>query len=145
MTAAQAEALVGERLAAASKASGAAFAVVDDEDRLLGSVSLRSIDWERSVGVVAYWLAPQARGRGTATHAVAALCDWAFETLRLARLELRVDTRNERSQRVAERAGFQREGLIRSSDEIHGERNDEYLYSLLPTDCAHADFANPSY
>ena len=66
-------------------------------------------------------------------RAVAMLCGWAFDALRLARLELRVGVRNEPSQRLAERVGFEREGLIRSSQEIHGERIDECLY-LLPDD-----------
>jgi RimJ/RimL family protein N-acetyltransferase len=144
MTVSEAETLIRDRIGSASNGVGAAFAVVDDEDRLLGSVSLFSIDWKRSVGLVAYWLAPEARGRGLATHAVRSLTLWAFETLGLARLELRVDVRNQPSQRVAERAGFQREGLVRSSDEIHGERNDEYLYSLLPADPAYLDLANLS-
>ena len=97
-------------------------------------MSLFQIDWQRSLGVVAYWLAPWSRGKGIASQAVATLCDWAFDSLHLARLELRVDVRNEPSQRLAERVAFRREGLVRSSQEIHGERIDEYLYSLLPSD-----------
>ncbi len=142
MTATDAANLVRDRIAAAHRRTGAAFAIVDEEDSLLGSVSLFSIDWQRSLGVVAYWLAPWSRDRGIGTRAVSVLCEWAFSSLQLARLELRVDLRNERSQRLAERAGFQREGVVRSSQEIHGERIDEYLYSLLPTD---DHFANLSY
>jgi RimJ/RimL family protein N-acetyltransferase len=139
MTVAQATRLVEQRMRAAETETGAAFAVVDDHDSLLGSASLLSIDWERSVGLVAYWLAPASRGKGIATRAVTMLCEWAFDGLRLARLELRVDVRNQASQRLAERVGFEREGLIRSSQEIHGERIDEYLYSLLPGDAPFAD------
>ncbi len=141
MTHKQAMVLVNERMTAARDGTGAAFAVVDDQDYLLGSVSLLSIDWDRSLGLVAYWLAPESRGKGVGARAVATLCQWAFDALRLARLELRVDIRNEPSQRLAERVGFQREGLVRSSQEIHGERIDEYLYALLPTDPL---FAKPS-
>jgi RimJ/RimL family protein N-acetyltransferase len=130
----EATSLVHERVEALGNRTGAAYAVVDPEDSLLGSASLLSIDWHRSAGVVAYWLAPESRGKGIGTSAVTMLCQWAFEALGLARLELRVDVRNEPSQRLAERVGFRREGLLRSSEEIHGARIDQYLYSLLPTD-----------
>ena len=91
-------------------------------------------DWSRSVGEVAYWLARESRGAGIATRAVAILCDWAFETLDLARLQLAVDVRNDASRRVAERVGFRREGTRRSSREHHEERIDEHLYGLLASD-----------
>lgn len=148
MTEAEAAALVRERMMAAEKGMSASFAVVDERaaGRLMGSTGLFSIDRQRCLGVVAYWLASQSRGKGIATRAVSTLCEWAFLTVGLARLELRVDVRNEPSQRVAERVGFQREGTVRSSQEIHGERIDEYLYSLLPTDLPFANrFAKPSY
>jgi len=145
MTEAEAAALVRERMMAAQKGAGASFAILDKHDCLLGSTGLFWIDWDRSLGVVAYWLAPRSRRRGIATRAVSTLCEWAFSAVGLARLELRVDVRNEPSQRVAERVGFQREGIVRSSQEIHGERIDEYLYSLLPADPRLANrFAKPS-
>jgi RimJ/RimL family protein N-acetyltransferase len=131
--------LVRERIAAARDRTGAAFAVVGADDRLLGSAGLFQIDWHRSFGVVAYWLAPWSRGNGIGSRAVSALCEWAFRSLQLARLELRVDVRNEPSQRLAERVGFRREGIVRSSQEIHGERINEFLYSLLPADARPVD------
>jgi len=102
MTEAEAAALVCERMMAAKKGAGASFAVVDEQaaDRLLGSTGLFSIDRQRCLGVVAYWLAPPSRGKGIATRAVSTLCEWAFLTVGLARLELRVDVRNEPSQRL---------------------------------------------
>jgi len=54
--------LVRDRIAAARDRTGAAFAVVGADDRLLGSASLFQIDWHRSLGVVAYWLAPLEPG-----------------------------------------------------------------------------------
>jgi len=129
-----AHALVHERIRATEAGTSAAFAVVAADGSLLGSVSLLWIDWPRSVGEVAYWLSRESRGGGVATRAVAMLCDWAFETLGLARLQLAVDVRNDASRRVAERAGFRHEGIRRLSREIHGERIDEDLYGLLPSD-----------
>jgi len=140
MSAEEAANLVAARIASPDSSS-TAFAVVDRADCLLGSVSLLWIDCEKSVGEVAYWLSADSRGKGIGRKAVAALCDWAFDTLGLQRLQLTVDIRNQPSWRLAERVGFQREGLMRSSRVIHGEPIDEYLYSLLPLD---RPFANPS-
>ena len=115
MMTAEAATLVRERIQVAQEGTGASFAIVDEDDNLLGSAGLLSIDWQRSLGIIAYWLAPQSRGRGDATRAVSTLCEWAFDTVGLARLELRADLRNEQSWRVAQRVDFQREGIVRSS------------------------------
>jgi ribosomal-protein-alanine N-acetyltransferase len=106
--------------------------VVDAEDgSLLGSVGIHGLGDEGS-GWVGYWVAPQARGRGVAARALSLLCGWAFEELDLARIEAQVEPENERSQRVLERVGFQREGLLRSYLVLAGERRDMLGYSLLP-------------
>ena len=75
-----------------------------------------------SIGHFGYWVAGEARGRGVATEALRALCRWAVETLDVKRLELMTDPENIASQRVAEKAGFQREGLLRSSLEYREGR-----------------------
>ena len=59
------------------------------------------------------------------------LTGWAFDTLALARLEAWVREENHLSQRVLERAGFTREGLLRSYEEIKGERWDIAIFSRL--------------
>ena len=130
----QAASLVRDRIRATDDGTSAFFTLVDPTDTLLGSVSLLRVDRSDAVGLVAYWLRRESRGRGIGTRAVALLCRWAFDSLGLERLELTVDVRNDASRRLAERAGFQLEATLRSSRSIHGERVDEYLYSLLPSD-----------
>ena len=71
---------------------------------------MANFDWHEGIGDVFYWLAAEARGRGYATKAVRLISDWAFETLELERLELYAHPDNTASQRVAERAGYIREG-----------------------------------
>ncbi len=85
------------------------------------------------VGELAYVVAPAARGRGLAGEAIHLLSRWAFRDLGLARLELRIEPTNTASQRVAVKAGFQREGLLRSAFVLRGRRTDVVLYSRLPT------------
>jgi RimJ/RimL family protein N-acetyltransferase len=110
------------------------FALVEphDQDVVLGSVSLYEVRLDQGRAAVGYWLAPGARGRGAATHAARLLARWAFAELGLARLELTCSPDNEASQRVAERCGFSREGLLRSHVPFKGARRDSVIYSLLP-------------
>jgi RimJ/RimL family protein N-acetyltransferase len=100
--------------------------------RLLGSISLRL--YRHEIAEVGYDLFPHGRGRGVATRAVRLVGRWAFEELGVARLELRAHPDNVASQRVAERAGFTREGVERSSRRLYDRRHDCVLFSLLPAD-----------
>jgi RimJ/RimL family protein N-acetyltransferase len=79
-----------------------------------------------------YWVAPGDRGQGLAARAVALVSTWAFARLRLARLEIWVEPANVASQRVAERAGFVHEGLLRSYVQLRTRRGDAHMYALLP-------------
>lgn len=104
-------------------------------DLLVGSVSLHSIDPVQGDAEIGYWVSPAARGQAAAAAAVTALCRWAFASLPIERIELRHAIENPASGRVAERAGFQSEGLLRLSYRYSdGRRRDELLWSLLRTD-----------
>jgi RimJ/RimL family protein N-acetyltransferase len=105
------------------------LAIVDPEDRLLGSIAIaRSIDGR--AGEVGYWIAREARRRGVATRAVQLLAEWAFSELGLARIELLAEPGNHASQRVAEAAGFKRVRLLPAHREQKGRMRDFYLYVL---------------
>ncbi|WFE96481.1 GNAT family N-acetyltransferase [Micromonospora sp. WMMD987] len=86
--------------------------------------------------MIGYSLLPEARGRGLATRAVRLLTGWAFGPVGLARLWAGTATWNVGSQRVMERAGFHREGLMRARLPAHDAtgRPDTVLWSRLPTD-----------
>jgi RimJ/RimL family protein N-acetyltransferase len=103
-----------------------------DERSVLGGASLYDVDLEQERAAVGYWLAANARGRGVATHAVRLVAGWAFAELHLARLELTCGPDNDASQRVAERCGFVREGVLRSHVRFKGGRRDSVVFSLLP-------------
>ncbi len=80
---------------------------------------------------IAYLAGPAGRGRGLMTRAVRLLCEWLLGA-GVGRLELRTHPDNEPSQRLAERAGFRREGVERRSIWLHGRRQDAIVWSLLP-------------
>jgi RimJ/RimL family protein N-acetyltransferase len=110
------------------------FALVEphNDDAMLGGGSLNGISAEQGRAAIGYWLAPSARGRGVATHAVRLIARWAFGDLQLARLELTCGPDNRASQRVAERCGFTREGVLRSHIPFKSSRRDSVIFSLLP-------------
>jgi RimJ/RimL family protein N-acetyltransferase len=99
--------------------------------RLVGSIGMK-VNEMRS-GHIGYWCVSDARGRGVTTRALRLLCRHSIEELRLERLELITDPDNHASQRVAEKVGFQREGVLRSHL-LHpdGRRRDSVMFSLLP-------------
>ena len=82
----------------------------------------------------ATWSRAPARGRGVATAAVRLLADWMLREWRPARMQLTTSVDNPASQRVAERAGFRREGVLRAWAENRGRRVDLAMYSRLPGD-----------
>ena len=75
-------------------------------------------------------------GQGLGSEAVTAVIAFAFDSLNLNRIEADVDPRNERSLRLLERLGFQREGYLRQRYYMNGERQDSLLLGLLKSDWA---------
>ncbi len=100
----------------------------------LGVIGLHLFAADPGLAEVGYWLATRARGRGAATMAVRLLAGWAFGELGIKRLNLTTAPDNVRSQRVAERAGFTREGLLRAWMPLADSRRDSVMFSLLPDD-----------
>ncbi|WP_282204088.1 GNAT family N-acetyltransferase [Kitasatospora fiedleri] len=114
---------------------GIHFAVTDgDSGQLLGTVGLKKTDWPARVSEVGYWTAPWARGRGVTVEATRALGEWLLGEQGFQRLQLFAATGNTASQRVAEKAGFQKEGVLRNAGYIHTGRVDLYVFSLVPDD-----------
>jgi RimJ/RimL family protein N-acetyltransferase len=117
---------------ASDEAERRPFAIVDPSGHLLGSIDLR-INSHQYRGHVGYWVAAPARGRGVCTDALRLLSRWALDELELQRLELITDPDNLASQRVAEKVGFQREGVLRAHlRHPDGRIRDSVMFSLLP-------------
>lgn len=113
-------------------AVSAPFAIVcATSAQLLGSISLMRLAWDDARGEVGYWLAREARGHGHATRGVRLICRWGFGLLGLERIDLLAATDNRASQRVAERAGFAREAVLRSFMLGRDGRQDMVAYGLL--------------
>jgi RimJ/RimL family protein N-acetyltransferase len=106
-----------------------AIAVGDSPAGAIG-MSVNSMNYRGRIG---YWVAAPSRGAGVCTRALRLLSRWAFHDLELRRLELITDPDNVASQRVAEKVGYRREGVMRSHL-LHpdGRLRDSVLFSLLP-------------
>ena len=97
---------------------------------LVGSIGVGMV--KRHVGEIGYWAAAEARGRGYTPRALRLLSKWAFDELKLARLQLGTFPGNRPSERVAEKVGYTSEGVLRAYMEQRGERRDVRMWSLLP-------------
>ena len=103
------------------------------EGLLIGGTGLHRIDWDVRRFEVGYWCRTSCTGQGFVTEAVRAVTRMAFERLRARRVELRVDERNAASWRVAERAGFVLEGVLRNNQlDKAGDACDVRVYASPP-------------
>jgi [ribosomal protein S5]-alanine N-acetyltransferase len=89
---------------------------------------------EHRVGEVGCCVVPAARGRRIATEALRLLTDWSFVALGLGRVQVFVATENVAALRLAESAGFRREGVLRSYWEHETERIDAVVLARVPGD-----------
>ena len=113
--------------------AGVVFAI-ETAGRLAGVIDLKHVDWGARVAEVGYWVAPWARGRGVAAQATRVLSEWAIRDHGFERVELFAATGNAASQRVAQNAGFVREGVARNACCVPDGRADMVLFSLVPQD-----------
>jgi RimJ/RimL family protein N-acetyltransferase len=101
------------------------------DGEIQGGGTLHHFDWDHGQAEIGYWLFTHTRGRGTATKTARFLAEYGF-SLGLERIEARVFAGNGASERVLERAGFTREGVVRSMPMRAGGRANQTLFSLLP-------------
>lgn len=107
------------------------YVIVDTRNgELLGGLTLHHFDPMRDVVELGYWLFATARGRGVATRSVQAAVEHAFAN-GIIRAEAHVRVGNVASERVLERAGFEREGVKRQFLRSGADRVDATLFARL--------------
>jgi ribosomal-protein-serine acetyltransferase len=111
------------------------FAIFErDGGRFLGGVGLNFFNRVHQMANLGYWVRTSAAGRGVATGATRRVARFGFEQLGLQRIEIVAAVGNLSSQRVAEKAGAVREGVLRKRLLIHGEPHDAVMFSLTVED-----------
>ena len=131
---ADADAFIESALAMWRDGTGAPFAIVEAEtDRLLGAVTRFGPEGHQAT--LGCWVAPWARRRRIGTRSLRLVAEWTFATTSAFRLDVFIMVGNEASERMVERAGFQREGVLRAWEVHHdGVPVDCVVYSRLRSD-----------
>ena len=107
------------------------FAIVDDNDIYLGTISLKNIDNIANTAEYAIALRYDAHGKGVGTFATKEILDYAFHKLNLNRVYLNVLADNINAIRLYERCGFVFEGEFRKHVKIRGELKNLKWYGIL--------------
>ena len=107
-------------------------AYLKSDDTFAGCLSLFNIDWTIPKFEIGYWLRTRLVGQGYMTEAAGALAIMAIGTLKANRVEIRCDEKNVRSRKVAERLGFQFEGILRNDSRTPaGELRSTCVYAII--------------
>jgi RimJ/RimL family protein N-acetyltransferase len=111
------------------------FAIIDSRDNtFIGACGFNDINYEEKRANLGYWIRTSKTGQGIATLVVRLLALFAFEKLNLNRAELIIATDNKNSQRVAEKSGAVKEGILRNRLVVRDQIQDAVMYSLIPDD-----------
>lgn len=103
----------------------------------VGTVILSDIDYRNGTAEVHIKLCPDGvRGKGYGTDAVSALTEYAFFELRLNCVYARISEENQISQRLFEKCGFKKEGVMRSRMFKRGKYINWISYSVLSAEYA---------
>ncbi len=99
----------------------------------LGTCGMHHVNWKTPQVEIGYWLRDSRRGHGYMTEAVRAASEFATNIVRAHRIEIRCDAQNAPSRRVAERAAFTLEGILRNAGRDHHDQLcDTCIYALIP-------------
>lgn len=109
------------------------FAILHDE-RPIGTIGIEDVDAQTLRGEVGYWLHSDYAGEGLMTEAGAAIVDFGFDEIGLHRLQLEAGAENKGSIKVAEKLGFQREGVSRDACRGAFGFYDAVRFGLLASD-----------
>lgn len=128
----QAEEKIRLDLEALAKNESVILGVVrKDDNRLIGTCSLFEINWQCRRAEIGYVLSSQAWGQGYMNEALHKLLDFGFDEMDLHRVEADIDPRNAASERILQKLGFTKEGLLRERWIVNGEITDTGFYGLL--------------
>ncbi|MDH3260329.1 MAG: GNAT family N-acetyltransferase [Acidimicrobiia bacterium] len=104
---------------------------LDDPDRHIGNISVWFVSRSFKTGEIGYWVRTDETTRGVATEVAARALQIAFEELKMHRVILRIAVGNRASERVAEKLGFFREGVLRQEIKVRGKWLDHSVWGLL--------------
>lgn len=101
------------------------------KNEIVGIAGFNAINPSNKIGIIGYWLSEGAQGHGIMTKTVKALLQYAFETLKLHKVEIRVAEANHKSRAIPERLGFMQEGTIRAAEWLYDHYVNHVIYGML--------------
>jgi ribosomal-protein-alanine N-acetyltransferase len=104
------------------------FLIETKDGNKVGTMSHKPEGRAQQIG---YSILPSERKKGYCSEAVKIMVDYLFLSKDIGRVQACVDVRNDVSEKVLERAGFQKEGVIRKRAFFYGKWRDMTIYSIL--------------
>jgi ribosomal-protein-serine acetyltransferase len=101
------------------------------QGKIAGMAGLPTIDFDELRGEVGFWIAENKQGLGIVTRACQIIIRYAFDVMKLHRLEMRCSVDNEKSNRIAKALGFAMEAKLKDGAVVNKRFTDAYLYSLI--------------
>lgn len=98
---------------------------------IVGRIGVYDIDNQNNIGAIGYWIGAEFQGKGIVSKASKVMINYCFQDLGLNRIEIKCATKNFKSQAIAERLKFTKEGIFREAELLHNEYIDIFIYSLL--------------
>ncbi|MDQ3131114.1 MAG: GNAT family N-acetyltransferase [Acidobacteriota bacterium] len=104
------------------------------DGKIVGTIGLHHLDSTNKSIQTGYWLAKNEQGKGIATRSCRVLIDYAFDELKLNRVQINCNVDNAKSRAIPERLNFQLEGIHRQVECLNGEFRDWAIYAMLKED-----------
>ncbi|MGI9667885.1 MAG: GNAT family N-acetyltransferase [Acidimicrobiia bacterium] len=104
---------------------------IDEPNRHIGNVSVWHTSLQNEIGEVGYWIRSDETGKGYGAEATTRAVQIGFEELHMHKVQLRIAVGNTRSDRIAERLGFTKEGILRDEVKVGNRWLDHTVWSLL--------------
>ena len=108
-------------------------------DKFAGTAGFVGVDMSSRRAEIGYWIASEFEGKGIITRSCECLIAYAFNELKLNRIEIRCARENIRSRAVPERLGLRLEGVLRQSEWRHTKFYDMAIYGLLRSEWKEAN------
>jgi [ribosomal protein S5]-alanine N-acetyltransferase len=106
-----------------------------EENEVIGSCGFLNMVVQHRRTDIGYELSRNHWSKGIASEALEAVIKHGFQEMDLQRIQALIDVPNIQSQKLVEKQGFIKEGLLRKYEYTRGKFDDLYMYSLLKEDC----------
>lgn len=105
--------------------------VIVYKGEIVGMAGYNSLDWGNRIAKIGYWLGHEYQGNGIMTRVVRALTEYAINSLRMNKVEIRVAVGNMKSRRIPEHLDYVEEGTLRQMEWLYDHYVDHVVYGML--------------